>query len=51
MGKIPAGKLLGVGKLFHLEDLAEITQNELADLENRKFVGNLGEKEKIVQLQ
>ena len=29
----------------------EITQKELADLENRKIAADLGEKGKIVQLQ
>ena len=29
----------------------EITQKELADLENREIAADLGEQEKIVQLQ
>ena len=37
MYKISAGELRDVGKLYHLEDEAEITQKELADLENRKI--------------
>ena len=51
MGKIPVGKLMDVERLYHLEDEAGITQNELADLANREIVGNLGGEEKIVQLQ
>ena len=41
-GGIPAAKLRGVGKLPHLKVEAEITQKELADLENRKILANLG---------
>ena len=50
MGKIPVVKLRDVEKLFHLKGEAEITQNELGDLENRKIVANLGGRG-IVQLQ
>ena len=50
MGEIPVGELRDVGKLFHLEDESEITQNELVDLGNRKIVANLGGKW-VVQLQ
>ena len=51
MGKIQMGELRDVERLFHLEDEAEITQNELADLANREIAENLGEKEEISQLQ
>ena len=44
--KIQVGKLRDVEKLLHLQGEAEITQNELADLENRKIMANLGEKGK-----
>ena len=42
MGKIPVVKLRDVEKLFHVDDEAEITQNELTDSANRKIVANLG---------
>ena len=51
MDKIAALKLRDVGKLYHLEDEAEITQNESTDLESRKEVGNKEEKEQITKLK
>ena len=36
----------GVGKLYHLEDEAEIAQKELADLENRKIATKAEERER-----
>ena len=39
------------GRLFHLEDEVGIAQKELGDLEKSKNVADLGEAEKIVQLQ
>ena len=51
MAKLEVGKLRDVEGLFHMGDEKEIAQKELADLENRKIAADLGEKEKIVQLQ
>ena len=46
MDKISAVWLRGVERLFHLDGESGITQNELANLQNRKIAANMEEKEK-----
>ena len=44
-------ELRDVERLFHLEGEVELARKELSDLGNRRIVADLGEKEKIFQLQ
>ena len=46
MVRISTGELRDVGKLYHLEDEAEITQNEMADLGNRKISAKKEERKR-----
>ena len=51
-GKISAAELRGVGKLYHLEDEAEITQKGVARLGKSENCGEERRKrEKIAQIQ